>query len=748
MPHHHYRPDLMGSAAVSPSGTFEAGSTHPFALVYTCGRFGIDDRGSLKVAFRAHTDQSPLQTADPSAPGFVSVTTEPAVPIDVKVESRRNIRPWTQSLYVQCKRFLSEGDRVVVRFGETGISPGLRLQTFCEDTFEFRVFVDPFATYDMIALPDAEQPVIAIGPGAPVAWKIVAPTLRRPGEPFFIGVKREDRWGNPAPGDDGTALLCVSPDVPGFPRPIELGAADCAMEIGGLAIAAPGTYRFVLKDASGAGLARSNSVKIAAGERAHFWSDLHGQSEETVGTNSCRDYFAFARDRAFLDIAAHQGNDFQISDAFWAEINALTADFNEPGRFVTLPGYEWSGNTSVGGDHNVWYRHEGRPIYRSSRALVSDTSRPETDAHDATALFERLAGEEAIVTAHIGGRYADIGFAHDAKLEPSVEVHSAWGSFEWLLDDAFSRGYRVGVVAASDGHKGRPGASYPGDAEFGSYGGLTCHLLERLDRDALFKAFRKRHHYATTGARIGLDLAVMFDGPSTVSGRNPSLAGAPSCAARRAMMGDIVETDAATARVTFEVLGSAPIERVELRDGMHVVKTFRPYGEAELGGRIRIVCEGAAYRGRGRLVKWTAEAAVEGASISRIAGVNFWNPDIQPEQSGARTARWRCVTTGGFSAVDLWLAEEEADGKLAIGTSEGNAELSLADIGFADTVFDFGGLGKRIRVFRLPDANLPETLHGEADVNLAAERDTVLMIALTQCDGHRAWSSPVYVARR
>ncbi|MEO1104495.1 MAG: DUF3604 domain-containing protein, partial [Pseudomonadota bacterium] len=217
----------MGSATVSPSGTFQAGSTHPFTLTYTCGRFGIDDRGSLKIAFRAHTDQSPLQSADPSAPGFVCVTTEPPVPIEVKVESRRNIRPWTQSLYIQCKRFLAEGARVVVRFGEDGVSPGLRLQTFCEDTFEFRVFVDPFATYDMIPLPDAEQPVIAIGPGTPVTWKIVAPTLRRPGEPFFVGVKREDRWGNPTGGIGGTALLTISPGLPGLARSIALDAADC-----------------------------------------------------------------------------------------------------------------------------------------------------------------------------------------------------------------------------------------------------------------------------------------------------------------------------------------------------------------------------------------------------------------------------------------------------------------------------------------------------------------------------------------
>jgi len=63
-----------------------------------------------------------------------------------------------------------------------------------------------------------------------------------------------------------------------------------------------------------------------------------------------------------------------------------------------------------------------------------------------------------------------------------MEIHSAWGTFEWLLTDGFALGHRSGVVCNSDGHKGRPGASYPGAATFGAYGGLTCFLAEELTR--------------------------------------------------------------------------------------------------------------------------------------------------------------------------------------------------------------------------------------------------------------------------
>ena len=66
-----------------------------------------------------------------------------------------------------------------------------------------------------------------------------------------------------------------------------------------------------------------------------------------------------------------------------------------------------------------------------------------------------------IVIAHVGGRYADMKYAHDGQLERTVEVHSSWGTFEWMLHDAFEKGYRVGVVCHSDDHKGRPGATGP-----------------------------------------------------------------------------------------------------------------------------------------------------------------------------------------------------------------------------------------------------------------------------------------------
>ena len=198
-------------------------------------------------------------------------------------------------------------------------------------------------------------------------------------------------------------------------------------------------------DDSGGVIASTNPIRIEENPASrHFWGDIHGQSEETIGTGSAEDYFKFARDRAFVDVTGHQGNDFQITNEFWRHLDKLCARYNQDGAFVTIPGYEWSGNTGLGGDRNVYFAKEGRTIRRSSHALVSDHSDIGTDCNSATELFAAFAenGEEDVVVyAHCGGRYADIELAHDGRFEKSMEIHSSWGTFEWLVHDAFRLGY-------------------------------------------------------------------------------------------------------------------------------------------------------------------------------------------------------------------------------------------------------------------------------------------------------------------
>ena len=189
----------------------------------------------------------------------------------------------------------------------------------------------------------------------------------------------------------------------------------------GLSVAQPGVLRIRVRDAGGAMVAESHPLVIRHGPYGGYWGDMHGQSGESIGITTSRQYFDFARNKAFLDATGHQANDFQVNNAFWAFLNELTAAYHQEGTFVTLPGYEWSGNTAVGGDRNVYFRTEGRQIHRSSHALLTDRSDLNTDAPDARRLFDMLADEDCVVYAHVGGRYADITYAHDGRLEKCRE---------------------------------------------------------------------------------------------------------------------------------------------------------------------------------------------------------------------------------------------------------------------------------------------------------------------------------------
>ena len=748
MPYSDYRPDLMGSATLQPSGSFEAGSYQSFILTYTAGAFGIDDTDSIKIGFRFATDFGPVQFDDPKAPGYTTIEASNGATLECKWEFKRNIRPWSRSLYIGVvKHFLAPGDTISVRFGDRRFgSPRIRMQTYCESKFEFRVLADPIATYDYVPLP--ESPKIAIVSGPPVQWHAIVPTLVRVGESFRLAIKANDKWGNPSNVIDAMLQISSSGNIEGLPQAIHIEPGQFSATIANLKISDPGDFTISILDGRGNELCRSNPLRVAPPntEFVHYWGDTHGQSNETLGTNPAREYFEFGRDKAFLDVMGHQGNDFQITGDFWKELNRLSHEFDRPGQFVCIPGYEWSANTAVGGDRNVHYRREGETIHRSSHAQIADLadiSDEGTDAHTAHALFDKLKGKDCVVVAHIGGRYADIRYAHDVQLETAVEVHSAWGTFEWILRDAFEKDYRIGIVANSDGHKGRPGACYPGASFFGSQGGLTCFVAPQLSRDAIFEAMRRRHHYATTGNRMILNVTVRLSKEADIFSRDPAFDSTVVNRSHTLMMGDIARVASDYIELHVEAIGSSPIERVDIFDSVNLVETVRPYRASDLGTRIRLGYRGAEYRGRARTTNWDGSLNISDNAILRANVINNWNLDRGIQLQGRAALIWKAVTTGNFGAIDLWL--EENAGRIAFTTKPISAEVAIADIGLDEMVFDAGGLERAATLQRLPNVMTERSVIHHRQIKRSVEKEMRLYVRVQQEDGHRAWSSPIYL---
>lgn len=746
--HSTYLKDRVGHASITPTDPCEAGAYASYTLTYTAGYFGIDDTGSLKIVHRFASDMGKMQFTDPAAPNYVSAEASNGAVLELRYDQKGNLRPWDKTLSIRVQRgFLREGEQIVLRIGDRRQgSPGIRMQTFTEPTFEFKVLVDAFATYNFVELPI--QPAVPVVAGPPVLYKAILPTQRRAGDVFAFGFKGEDKWGNPSHQVQGRFTLETTLPVKGLPETIAVAPGALSTVLSGLSVQQPGELVITVKDAAGRVACRSNPLRIATAlELFPYWADLHGQSEETIGTNSARDLIEFARDRAFLDAMCHQGNDFQITTPFWEELNRLTAEYNRDGQFIIFPGYEWSGNTGLGGDRNVMFKYEGRQIHRSHHALVEDLSDVESDANSAADLFKALKDEDCVVFAHIGGRYADIKSAHDGRIERSVEVHSDWGTFEWLLEDAFDQGYRVGILANSDGHKGRHGASHPGASLFGAYGGLSCLLAKSLTRDALFEALRRRHHYATTGTRLHLDTRVRFERDAHLYGEDPNMGGQVIATVRDAMMGDILHADDDTVTFEIDVSAGAPIERIEIRNRMQVLETWRPYEAAQLGRRIRIIWEGSEYRGRGRQSVWDGTATLDGNAFKSVTPINMWNLDKQVRHTAPGTLAWQALTTGGFGGADVRL-EHPTAGTLRIATPLVNAELKVADIGLEDRLLPSGGgIKRQMRVFRLPDENASHSVKLTRRIKRSQVAEDALYVCVTLEDGHLAWSSPIYLLK-
>ena len=443
------------------------------------------------------------QFDDPTGAAYATAEASNGALLACDYSPKGNFRPFSKAIMVSVVQgYLAPGDTITIRIGDTRFgAPGIRMQSVVETGHEMKVLADPINTRDFAMLPETLTFDIFAAPRRD--WHAVLPSLRQVGEPFRLGIRMDDAFGNPS--DQGSAGVRLRPSiaVEGLPETIQLNAGDFSTVIEGLVVRAPGDLVIVLEDEIGTPVAESNPLRIVdKADLLPYWADFHHQSRETVGMGTVAESFAYARNKAFLDVTSHAGNDLQISGKNWDDINRASAAFNEPGRFVVLPGYEWSGNTPLGGDRNVIFLGEGAPMRRSSHALVPDLGDADTDCHTIEDLYRGLRESPvpAFCLAHIGGRHCDIRLAHDPLIDRSVEIQSAtWGTFEWVLRDVFEKGYRMGVVGNTDDHKGRPGSSPPGFAGFGCAGGLTCLWLKDLSRDGVWDAMTHRRHFATTG---------------------------------------------------------------------------------------------------------------------------------------------------------------------------------------------------------------------------------------------------------
>ena len=159
-----------------------------------------------------------FQTSDPAAANFISAEYQAGklVPgqspgtvqsLSVRFDQKGHERPFQKAVIVDVvDGYLNAGDHIIVRLGDRrGGGPGTRVQTFTEDRFRFRCYVDPLGTSRFVPVPG--DLVIDMAPGAPARLLVNGPRFARPGERLPFRFSLQDRWGNACKAAGGTILL-------------------------------------------------------------------------------------------------------------------------------------------------------------------------------------------------------------------------------------------------------------------------------------------------------------------------------------------------------------------------------------------------------------------------------------------------------------------------------------------------------------------------------------------------------------
>jgi len=719
----------FGRAVISPTDDVIAGSLGSWTVTLTVGHHGIDDGGRVLIARRLVSNWGLPQFDRPGDAEYTTVSTTGQARLRPHYDPKAFIRPWKGAAVIDVyDGALAAGDTLAVTFGDTRFGgPGSRAQTFRQERCEFRVLVDAFGTGQYVKAPDC--PCLRITGGSAVRLRVRAPSDIVSGQSFSVTLVAEDRLGNPADGYQGAVELSM-----------ESEGADSAcshtfqlVERGshrfeGLVLCHPGIHHVIAQEANGELQASSNPIVCRRTARPHrlYWGDIHGQTEATVGTGTVDEYFTFGRDVAALDFISHCGNDFQITREHWRETKDAVRRYHEPGRYVTFLAYEWSGNTPAGGDHNVYYRHGDGPLHRSSHWQIADHTDAGDDRYPISELHGTLRGrDDVMIVPHVGGRHANLDF-FDAAHSPLIEIASVHGVFEWFAEEALRRGLRVGFIANSDDHTGRPGASYPSgsDVHFSMRGGHVGVYAEELTREGLWEALWARRCYGTTGERMILRISA--DGHpmgSEFTATSPPL-------------------------IEVEVMGTAPLESVELRRGVHTVYAH-PLAEPQPGERslLRLVWEGARTTWRRRPTRWDGSLRLDRGRILSVEPFAFDNPDEGITGQSEQEVHWHSHTAGDPDGLFLDL-DAPGEAELTFRSEPATFTFRLADLMSGPLTLEAGGVGQRVTASWRSPAQCPSAVRFTYRDEARPQDVGAYWLRVIQRDGAMAWSSPIYVSFR
>lgn len=446
--------------------------------------------------------------------------------------------------------------------------------------------------------------------------------------------------------------------------------------------------------------------------------------------------------------------------AAWRQLGKLVKKHHEPGKCVLFAGYEWHGDRTKYGDHNVIYRTNDGELL---------------DCHALVELYDSLRFGDALAIPHHtayynqGGRGKDWDI-FDETLSPVMEVFSRHGCSEGAqsggglvrnqsmgpdvaggsYQDALARGLKVGVIGSNDGF-GLPG-------RWGA--GRAAVLARELTRDAIFEALSARRCYAVTGDRILLDVRIN-DQP----------------------MGSTVQAGSEI-DVDVDVTCSDALDRIELIHNNVAADTYCHSGKWEAAayeeGRFKVRIEagwgpGAHYGFDVDDQQWDLRLELDGGQILGVE--KCWSyPGGRIVAQDDTTCLWRLVThrrwsnyvdqavqgmvfeIAGSQEAKLTVTEKDFTVTATVGQLLAGAQLaSLTEeckrriaerFGLVPEELDNHDLyhhnARKIKLHRAVPQTAYRVSHCFKNVKLA-DGVNFFYVRVSQANGQKAWSSPVWV---
>ncbi|GAB4313181.1 MAG: hypothetical protein Kow0059_04230 [Candidatus Sumerlaeia bacterium] len=250
----------------------------------------------------------------------------------------------------------------------------------------------------------------------------------------------------------------------------------------------------------------------------YYFGDIHGHTWLSDGTNDVDEFYMIRRDFYQMDFASLTDHDTFVGNTLveseWEQIKEITTHFNDPGRFVTLYGQEWTtARYPRGAGHKcIYHIRPDIPLW--------DHLDPGADTSQKINALAREWGA-IVIPHHIGWTGTDWE-NFDPAVTPVVEIVSVHGVFEHMgngpiphrggtrgcfVQDGLARGLRFGLIGGNDCHGliWHHRIAFKRDPFLCGWMGV---LAPELTREAIFQAIKKRRCFATTGVRMRVEFEI------------------------------------------------------------------------------------------------------------------------------------------------------------------------------------------------------------------------------------------------